>query len=64
MVRGGLHRASRTWRSSRAARSGLPLAHQQQARDGDQLGPTELGHAVAAGLGGADCWGHDGRWEL
>lgn len=49
--------------SSRRGRSRSPLAHLQEASEGDQLRPTKPGSGAARGWGAEDPGRHDRRWE-
>lgn len=55
--------ASRGRGSPRGGRSRSPLAHLQEASEGDQLRPTEPGGGAARGGGAKDPGSHDRRWE-
>lgn len=55
--------ASRGRGSPRGGRSRSPLAHLQEASEGDQLRPTEPGSGAARGWGAEDPGRHDRRWE-
>lgn len=55
--------ASRGRGSLQSHRSRRPLAHLQEASQGDELRPTEPGSRAARGWGAEDPGRHDRRWE-
>ena len=63
VVRGRVWGASRGHGSPRGAGSWLPLAHLQEASEGDRLRPTEPGSGAARGWDGEDPGGHYWGWE-